>query len=110
MFHEQRLKDKEENWPFEQSSMSTCRHLAHRQLGLSLQDFADALHLFVELAPLPRGQPPERFHCEASVRPERRWCQTPATVPLMSNTGKAPAWPPDSARSAARPGKTFSRG
>ena len=29
----------------------------------------------------------------ASQRPERSWCQTPATIPSMSSTGKFPTWP-----------------
>lgn len=46
----------------------------------------------------------------ATRRPERRWCQTPATSPSISSTWWLPAWPRARARSAARPGKSRSRG
>src|SRR6266699_2563527 len=61
-------------WPSRNSPMrSTCSSRSRRCVAVSLSNGSTVM---------------------SSFRPERRRCQTPATVPSMSSTGKFPAWPP----------------
>jgi hypothetical protein len=62
-------------------------HRAERQRGRGLEDLADALDLVLERATPGGGEPANGSTVTAILRPERRWCHTPATVPSISKTG-----------------------
>jgi hypothetical protein len=90
--------------------MRADRDPAKRERRGRLHDRSNELDVVVELAALAGREVAERLDGDVEPRPERRWFQTPPTTPSIRTTGKLPAWPPASARIAATPGYSRSRG
>jgi hypothetical protein len=61
--------------------MPVCNHGADGQPGFAIEEFADALHLVVELAALRGGESIERFHHDV---------ECPSGAALMPDPGNDP--------------------